>query len=112
MSWGITPFIACPRNVQYKMYGGNLLHPIGLGHLTCKNYHELDFFWYHCTRREFLYMYQIRKVTKQTQDRWYTIINLIFNGFSIEMYWTCLFQLEFLPWTKVQQMSAKYLNRF
>ena len=30
-------------------------------------------------------MYQIQKVTKQTRGRQYTIINLIFNGFSIEM---------------------------
>ena len=35
-------------------------------------------------------MYQIWKVTKHTLGRQYTIINLIFNGFSIKMYCTCM----------------------
>ena len=43
--------------------------------LTRLNFRELDFFWYHCTRRELLYTYQIWKVTKQTRGKQYTIFN-------------------------------------
>ena len=28
--------------------------PVDLGHLMHLNFHELDFFWHHCTHRELL----------------------------------------------------------
>ena len=38
MSQVIMHFIACPQNAQYKMYGGNLLHQVGLGHFDEPKY--------------------------------------------------------------------------
>ena len=61
------------------MYG-DLLHWVGLG-LDLPKF--LDFYWHHCTRRESLYTYQTRKVTKQTQGR---LINLrFFNRNVLDM---------------------------
>ena len=60
------PFISCPETPNTKCMG-KFATPVSLGHLMHLNFHELDFFWHHCTHRELLYMYQIQKVTKQTR---------------------------------------------
>ena len=51
MSWVIMPFIACPRNAQYKMYGEICYTWSVEAIMKSQNFCELDFFWHHCTRR-------------------------------------------------------------